>query len=103
MPKGTGTRAGPARRNPQVPVGRARSRPGLGASAILDVFTAGDRAAFHVRADGSYLGGLAGLAGQEGRSASRYATGLVTVSGGTVRAVRAVTDRLAAERRLTAE
>jgi predicted ester cyclase len=81
----------------------ARLRLGGQRITILDVFTAGDRAAFHVRADGSYLGGLAGLAGREGRSASRYATGLVTVSGGTVRAVRAVTDRLAAERRLTAE
>jgi predicted ester cyclase len=62
------------------------------ATTVLDLFTAGDRAAFHVLAEGT----------RDGRPASLYACGLATVAGGEVVAVRAVTDRLAAERRLGA-
>jgi predicted ester cyclase len=59
-------------------------------TTVLDLFTAGDRAAFHVLTEGT----------NDGRRASLYASGLATVAGGEVVAVRAVTDRLAAERRL---
>jgi hypothetical protein len=57
-------------------------------TTVLDLFTAGDRAAFH--------------AVVEGRGASLYSTGLVTVAGGEVVAVRAITDRLASSRRSSA-
>jgi hypothetical protein len=67
---------------------------------VLDLFGAGRRAAFHVRTTGSYAGGLPGLDAYVGRSASLYCSGIVTVGeDGGVR-VRAITDRLAAERRL---
>jgi predicted ester cyclase len=71
-------------------------------TTVLDLFAAGDRAAFHVRTDGSYRGGLPGLDGHVGRPGKRYASGIVTVDGGVVSGVRAVTDRIAAARRLTA-
>jgi predicted ester cyclase len=67
---------------------------------IMDLFTAGERAAFHVRLDGGYRGGLDGEDEHVGRNARLYATGLVTVINGEVSRVRAVTDRLAAARRM---
>jgi hypothetical protein len=67
---------------------------------ILDIFAAGDQAAFHVLVSGTYAGGLDGQDDRVGRSATLYATGFVTVSDGAVTEVHAITDRLAAERRL---
>jgi hypothetical protein len=67
---------------------------------VLDLFTAGDRAAFHLRVDGSYGGGLNGRDRHIGCRASLYATGLLTVANGKVSGARIITDRLSAERRL---
>ena len=67
---------------------------------VLDLFTAGDRAAFHLRVDGSYGGGLTGQDRHIGRRASLYAAGLLTVTHGGVTSARIVTDRLSAERRM---
>src|ERR1700742_4785357 len=67
---------------------------------VLDLFTAGARAAFHVRIDGCYSGGLIGQDRHMGRRASLYASGLLTVRHGTVASARIVTDRLGAERRM---
>jgi hypothetical protein len=78
------------------------SRLGLDDPAVevLDLFGAGRRAAFHVRTTGGYAGGLPGLDAQLGSPATLYSTGIATVAeDGGVR-VRAITDRLAAERRL---
>jgi len=81
---------------------RAPARMRLdGASVeVLDLFGAGRRAAFHVRTIGSYAGGLPGLDEHLGSSASLYCTGIATVSDDGNVGVRAITDRLAAERRL---
>jgi hypothetical protein len=67
---------------------------------ILDLFAAGERAAFHVALHGRYAGGLDDLDGYRHAPASLYVSGLATVRDGAVGDVRAVTDRLAAERRL---
>ena len=69
---------------------------------VLDLFTAGSRAAFHAAIHGRYAGGLDGLDGSRNRRASIYVAGLATVVDGQV-VCRAITDRLAAERRLTRE
>lgn len=73
------------------------SAPG---TEVLDLFAAGDRVAFHVVTRGSYAGGLDGRDHLRGLPASLYASGLLTVRDGEVTDVHAVTDRLAAERRL---
>jgi hypothetical protein len=72
------------------------------ATEVLDLFGAGDRVAFHVVARGTYAGGLDGRDHLRGLPAELYASGLLTVRDGTVTDVYAVTDRLAAERRLAA-
>lgn len=68
---------------------------------VLDLFTAGSRGAFHLRASGAYAGGLADLDGYLDRPVTLYVTGMATVRGGEPTDIRVVTDRLAAERRLT--
>jgi hypothetical protein len=60
------------------------------ATTVLDLFTAGGRGAFHVVVSGMW----------DGRAASLYSTGLVTVAGGEVVGVRAITDRLGFSRRV---
>jgi hypothetical protein len=67
---------------------------------VLDLFSAGDRVAFHVLLHGTYAGGLDHLDGYRHQPASLYVTGLATVRDGQVTDIRAITDRLAAERRL---
>jgi hypothetical protein len=67
---------------------------------VLDLFTAGTRAAFHARVDGFYRGGLSGQDRHIGCRASLYAAGLLTVTHGAVSGARIVTDRLSAERRM---
>jgi predicted ester cyclase len=67
---------------------------------VLDLFTAGDRAAFHLRVDGAYGGGLNEQDHHIGCRASLYASGLLTVTRGRVSSARIVTDRLSAERRM---
>ena len=68
---------------------------------ILDMFTAGPRAAFHAVVRGRYRGGLDHLEVRRNTEISLYVAGLATVHNGHVQ-VRAVTDRIAAERRLIA-
>lgn len=68
---------------------------------VLDLFAAGDRAAFHVALDGRYAGGLPGRDTYTGRSGRLYAAGVLTVAGDEVTSVSAVSDRLAFERRLS--
>lgn len=75
---------------------------GAPSTEILDLFGSGDRVAFHVLTRGTYAGGLDDCDHVRGRAASLYASGLLTVRDGVVTDVRAVTDRLAAERRLAA-
>lgn len=67
---------------------------------ILDMFEAGRRAVFHVRCHGRYQGGLPNIAEHLDAPLSLYTTGIAEVREDEVRLVRAVTDRLAAERRL---
>jgi predicted ester cyclase len=70
---------------------------------ILDLFSAGSRAAFHVVVHGVYAGGLRGSEQAAGRPADLYCAGQVTVVDGAVVAGQLVTDRLALQRRLAAE
>ena len=69
--------------------------------SILDMFTAGSRAAFHVVVRGRYRGGLDDIDVRRDLEIPLYIAGLATVRDGRVE-VRAVTDRIAAERRLIA-
>jgi hypothetical protein len=63
--------------------------------AVDDLFSAGDRVAFHVTQLGVYRGGVAGAPDAlRGRSAVLRCAGLARVAGGAVVEVRAVTDRL---------
>jgi hypothetical protein len=67
---------------------------------VLDLFTAGRRAAFHVVHRGRYAGGLPDLDGYRHRDFSLYASGIATVDDDGRVEVTAVTDRLGAEQRL---
>jgi predicted ester cyclase len=62
---------------------------------VLDLFSAGDRVAFHATLRGTYTGGLDG-GGAVGHPAAIDVAGLVTVDGDRVADVRAVTDRFGA-------
>ncbi|MCZ4551415.1 nuclear transport factor 2 family protein [Gordonia rubripertincta] len=66
---------------------------------VLDLFTAGPRAAFHAVVHGKYAGGLGSLDSFRGKPTALYIAGICTVAGETV-TVRAVSDRLIVERRL---
>jgi predicted ester cyclase len=70
---------------------------------VLDLFSAGPRVAFHTLTTGVYAGGLENRDHLRGRQATVYASGLLTVADGRVTDVHAVTDRLAAERRLAVD
>lgn len=63
---------------------------------VLDLFSAGDRVAFHATMRGRYAGGLDGAlrgADATGRGAVIDVAGLATVDGGRVVGLHAVTDR----------
>jgi len=79
-------------------------RPLIGRAevSILDLFSAGRRAAFHVITQGTYAGGLHELDSHRGKQIELYCTGIATVSDDGNISVTAVTDRLGAERRLDA-
>jgi predicted ester cyclase len=62
---------------------------------VLDLFSAGDRVAFHATLRGPYAGGLDGI-DAVGHPAAVDVSGLVTVDGDRVTDVRAVTDRFGA-------
>jgi predicted ester cyclase len=68
---------------------------------VHDLFSAGDRAAFHASLHGAYTGGLDGFDG-DGRAVHVDVAGLVTVADGVVRRVHAVTDRFGCWLRLAA-
>jgi predicted ester cyclase len=68
---------------------------------VNDLFSAGDRVAFHVTQRGRYRGGLAGVdAAAIGRAAELRCVGLARVEGGELRELRAITDRAGARRAL---
>lgn len=69
--------------------------------SVLDMFTAGDRAAFHAVVHGRCLDGFGRPDEGDNRDIALYVAGIATVRDSGVE-VRAVTDRLAAERRLIA-
>jgi predicted ester cyclase len=69
---------------------------------VRDIMSAGDRLAFQIRIDGTYEGGLAELAGNEGVAAALFATGTATIEDGRIKKVRGVTDRYTMERRILA-
>lgn len=82
--------------------GRERARLDGLSVEVLDLFSCGDQAAFHVRADGVYSGGLGEeFAALVGTSGSLYASGYVNAAGGTISG-HIVTDRLSFTRRLAA-
>lgn len=62
--------------------------------AVHDLFSAGDRVAFHATLSGPYTGGLAGVEAPDGRDASLDVAGVVTVADGQVGEAHIVTDRL---------
>ena len=62
---------------------------------VLDLFSAGDRVAFHATLRGTYLGGLAEVA-RPGAQMALDVAGLATVVDGRITDVRAVTDRFGA-------
>jgi hypothetical protein len=65
--------------------------------AIDDLFSAGARVAFHASQRGRYRGGLAGAdPSLVGNEMTLRCVGLARVTGGEVRDVRAITDRLGA-------
>ena len=70
-------------------------RPVVAAEAVEvhDLFSAGDRVAFHATLRGTYAGGLDGI-DDTGRPASIEVAGLATVDGGRLADLHAVTDRL---------
>jgi ketosteroid isomerase-like protein len=66
---------------------------------INDLFSAGDRVAFHVSQNGRYTGGLPGVdASREGETARLDCAGLARVMDGRVQSARVVTDRLGTAR-----
>jgi predicted ester cyclase len=68
---------------------------------IDDLFSAGDRVAFHVRLRGSYRDGLSGVdASLRGRAAELRCSALARVRDGRVTALRAITDRLGVRQQL---
>jgi hypothetical protein len=69
--------------------------------AINDLFSAGQRVAFHVSQRGRYRGGLPGVDdARKGQPARLDCAGLVSVRGGRVQGVHVVTDRLGTVRTL---
>ena len=72
--------------------------------AINDLFSAGERVAFHVSQTGAYRGGLPGVDdARRGQRARLDCVGLARVQRGRVAAVRAVTDRLGTARTLAGQ
>ncbi|QLL06175.1 ester cyclase [Mycobacterium vicinigordonae] len=64
---------------------------------VNDLFTAGDRVAFHVTQTGTYRGGLVGAPAEaQGRETTLRCAGLARVRDGAVTEARVVTDRLGA-------
>jgi hypothetical protein len=63
--------------------------------AVRDLFSAGDRVAFHAEATGPYLGGIADVGDEHvGAEASLLVAGLATVVDGAVDQVHVVTTRM---------
>lgn len=77
--------------------GTDRPRLTDASTEVLDLFSAGSRAAFHVRLAGTYAGGLPGTDDLAGATAELYVTGIVDAAGfaGTL-----ISDRHGMVRRL---
>ncbi|MGH9186771.1 MAG: ester cyclase [Acidimicrobiales bacterium] len=69
---------------------------------VLDLFSAGDRVAFHASLHGAYVGGLDGFDADRRRTRLDVA-GLLTVHDGSITDVHAVTDRFGTWLRMTTE
>jgi hypothetical protein len=68
---------------------------------VGDLFSAGDRVAFHIRQRGRYAGSLRGVdAACVGREATLICAGIADVRDGAVRTLRAITDRAGVRRAL---
>lgn len=74
----------------------------VGTVTVDDLFSAGDRVAFHVTQRGRYAGGLPGCDHAVGRPVTLRVSGLLTVRCGRVVAARSVTDRMGARTTLRA-
>ena len=76
----------------------------VGSVAINDLFSAGDRVAFHVSQRGRYLGGLPGVDdARRGRTARLDCAGLARVADGRVESARVISDRMGTARVLLQE
>jgi predicted ester cyclase len=93
-----------------VPDGRIDGAPAadhrpvleVGDVEVHDLFSAGDRAAFHASLHGSYAGGLDGF-DADGRPVRLDVAGIATVADGAVVGLHAVTDRFGTWLRLAGE
>jgi hypothetical protein len=74
-------------------LGLAASPLDVSSVTLHTLFSAGDRAAFHVTQHGAYRGGLDGVSGGLGKPVDLNCVGLVRVEAGSVAAVHAVTGR----------
>ena len=71
---------------------------------INDLFSAGDRVAFHITQTGSYTAGWPRVDDTlVGKSTTMSCVGLVAVEGGAVTGVRAITDQVSARTALRGE
>jgi predicted ester cyclase len=68
--------------------------------AVHDIFSAGNRVAFHALQQGTYGGGFPGLDAAIGAPARLHSAGIVRVEGGSVVSGRVVSDRLGLMRSL---
>ncbi|MFZ2064203.1 MAG: hypothetical protein WAU82_24555 [Candidatus Binatus sp.] len=70
-------------------------------TAINDLFSAGDRAPFHITQHGKYDSGIDGLTAEHvGRDATLYVAGVARVQDRMVSEVRAISDRWGLKRQL---
>jgi len=71
---------------------------------VNDLFSAGDRVAFHISQTGSYTAGWPGVDDTlVGKATTMSCVGLVAVEGGAVTRVRAITDQIGARTALRGE
>lgn len=71
---------------------------------VNDLFSAGDRVAFHVSQNGGYAGGLPGVDDcRKGQTARLDCAGIASLEDGRVRSVRVITDRLGTARTMLQE
>ncbi len=93
--------AAPAGRIDEADIGRHLPIVEVDRVDVHDLFSAGDRVAFHAAWHGRYTGGLDGIDG-DGRGIHVDVAGLLTVRDGAVARVHAVTDRFGTWLRMAA-